>query len=83
MNKKLYIIQFAYDNGTSVENKVCLIRAESRTKAILVFYDKIYSIFSNNEDICTATSITGVSDDVDLIYTQGGSYCTKAEVKTI
>lgn len=83
MNKKLYIIQFAYDNGTSVENKVCLIRAESRTKAILVFYDKIYSIFSNNEDICTATSITEVSDGVDLIYTQGGSYWTKAEVKTI
>ena len=28
-------------------------------------------------------SITEVSDDVDLIYTQGGSYWTKAEVKTI
>lgn len=43
MNKKLYIIQFAYDNGISVEN----------------------------------------SDDVDLIYTQGGSYWTKVEIKTI
>ena len=83
MEKKLYIVQFIYDNGDSVENKVCLVRAENRAKASLVFYNKIYSIFSNNEDICSPTSITEVSDSVDLIYPQGGSYWIKAEAKTI
>lgn len=83
MDKKLYIVQFTYDNGSSVKNEVCLIRAKSRAEASSVFYDKIYSIFSDNEDFCSPTSIMEVSDDVDLVYTQGGSYWTKAEVKTI
>ena len=83
MDKKLYIVQFTYDDGSSVRNEVCIVRAVNKQMASLVFFDSIYSIFSNNEDICTATSITEVSDGVDLIYTQGGSYWTKAEVKTI
>ena len=83
MDKKLYIVQFTYDDGSSVRNEVCIVRAVNKQMASLVFFDSIYSIFSNNEDICTATSITEVSDNVDLIYTQGGNYWTKVEVKTI
>lgn len=83
MDKKLYIIQFAYDNGSDIRNEVCIVRAVNKQVASLAFFDNIYIIFSNQEDLCEITAITEVSDDVSLLYTNGGSYWVKAKVITV
>ena len=79
MDKKLYIVQFTYDDGSSVRNEVCIVRAVNKQMASLAFFDNIYTVFSYNEDVCEITTITEVSDDASLIYTNGGSYWVKAK----
>ena len=69
---KIFIATFVYDSGMSVENKATIIRADSKEEAENIFNNKIKNIFNYSMDICTLTSVIEVSDEVDLIYIQGG-----------
>lgn len=64
---KLFVIKFKYDNGSTVDIKICIILADDEYEAKEKFTQKIYSVFEGNDDVCVIDSIIECNANTDLI----------------